>query len=1001
MTASTARQAEQFRYLLDQRQQLGFLCDVDEWRVIPDPPGGRVGSGGSTIHVLSTLAGEDDADRSLRNRRTLILHGGGKSRRMPAYSICGKLFAPLPTTGNSVLPTTLFDLQLQRYMQLPARPGGQVIICAGDVLLDFDADRVRLDHDGLTGVATHVSPEEACEHGVFADVRRNGRVHRYLQKPSVSTVDQQGAINAGGQAAIDLGIMSFSPHFAGKLIDVNKQLCARTEYTDVVPLDFYTEICCALGSSDFPEYARTVAEHGASDLDESALRLIRDSLGEEPFFCSTVPDCQFLHFGTSADYLRSAQQLRATRTVGSPAVHSDPLIINSRLTRSQVNGRDAWVEGTVSSADLRLDGRNLLVGADLKEPRRLREGTCLDVIPGETEEEEPVYFYRLYGIDDTFKGRLEQDTCTFLNHPIRTWLDRHGVSEDDVWGDIPQADRSLWNARLFPASPDPDANDLVLWMQEESARSGILQRWKERRRYSVMEIAERADWRRFWQRRRAVRTDTLIHTLPHCVLSDEEFSARELAHLLRSADDPTRHCVQLLESVPDQARALERARILHTLGSVLEDIDLPGREMERVKEAFRAAYPDREPEGHLPETLKSCAADTVRTALVGSISPPASRPQRGIKTDEIVWGRAPVRLDLAGGWTDTPPYTLEHGGSVVNVAANLNGQPPIQAFARLCDQPRIKLSSIDLGITETITTLDELGAYRDPEGEFSIARAALALCGFQPGNEVWNGPDNLEEMLEAFGGGIELTTLCAVPKGSGLGTSSILGAVLLATVRRLLGSEPTDRELFHQVLVLEQMLTTGGGWQDQIGGVIGGVKLISTDPGMEPDPEIRWLHPEILCPSTNERRTLLYYTGVTRLAKNILQQVVGRYLDREPEYLRCMEQLAAECSHVREALERRDAAQLGATLDRVWETNKRLDPNSTNARVEEIMDRVSEYVAGAKLLGAGGGGFMLMVCPDEEAARRCREDLEADPPNDLARFYDFRVNDRGLEVTVS
>ena len=95
-------------------------------------------------------------------------------------------------------------------------------------------------------------------------------------------------------------------------------------------------------------------------------------------------------------------------------------------------------------------------------------------------------------------------------------------------------------------------------------------------------------------------------------------------------------------------------------------------------------------------------------------------------------------------------------------------------------------------------------------------------------------------MLIEFGGGIELTTLVGIPKGSGLGTSSILGAVIMAVIRRMLGRPQNQRELFHDVLRLEQALTTGGGWQDQIGGGVGGTKITSTACGMFPDPRIHY-----------------------------------------------------------------------------------------------------------------------------------------------------------------
>lgn len=65
--------------------------------------------------------------------------------------------------------------------------------------------------------------------------------------------------------------------------------------------------------------------------------------------------------------------------------------------------------------------------------------------------------------------------------------------------------------------------------------------------------------------------------------------------------------------------------------------------------------------------------------------------------------RSPVRLDLAGGWTDTPPYCFLHGGHVVNLAVELNGQPPIQVFARVGAEPGITLRSIDLGISQQLS----------------------------------------------------------------------------------------------------------------------------------------------------------------------------------------------------------------------------------------------------------------------------------------------------------
>ncbi|MHC4783037.1 MAG: GHMP family kinase ATP-binding protein [Planctomycetota bacterium] len=255
-------------------------------------------------------------------------------------------------------------------------------------------------------------------------------------------------------------------------------------------------------------------------------------------------------------------------------------------------------------------------------------------------------------------------------------------------------------------------------------------------------------------------------------------------------------------------------------------------------------------------------------------------------------------------------------------------------------------------------------------------------------------------MLTQFGGGIELTTLAAIPKGSGLGTSSIMGAVIVAAINRAIGKELSDKELFNAVLKLEQALTTGGGWQDQIGGVLEGVKLILTDPGLVPDPSMQYLRRDVIDPALNDGRTLLYYTGITRLAKNILKEVVGKYLNRDRHVMRVLGQIRQAASDGAEAFLKMDYPRFGSILDRSWQLNKALDPNSSNQKVESLFERISSHVYGAKLLGAGGGGFVLMACKSNEDTMFLREDLTSNPSEPNARFFDYDVSSDGLVVTV-
>ncbi|MBM3293567.1 MAG: hypothetical protein FJY82_03495 [Candidatus Aminicenantes bacterium] len=463
------------------------------------------------------------------------------------------------------------------------------------------------------------------------------------------------------------------------------------------------------------------------------------------------------------------------------------------------------------------------------------------------------------------------------------------------------------------------------------------------------------------------------------------------------------------------ADRLELARVIHSLGTALR----AGRLFRRASwTAFRRRFLSSitpaeraglEACGLLPpadfrawaRALRESAFDTVGRTIVFGGRRRLSHPRNCLRSDEIVWGRASARLDLGGGWTDTPPYSLECGGCVINAAVTLNGQPPIQVYARVTSRLDIRINSIDHGADLRIRELDELLDYKDPASRFGLAKAALALSGFSPAHARWPaGVRTLSAMLDRFGGGLELTTLAAIPSGSGLGTSSIMGAVLAAVISRMTGRALAPDELFNRVLQLEQELTTGGGWQDQIGGVLPGVKMITTKAGLVPDPLVHYVPADLLDPGRNGGTTLLYYTGLRRLAKNILRSVVGRYLDRDKATVETLRRLHAFPPQMVDAMSRKDHRRFGELIDVAWNLNKRIDPDSTTPEIEAVLGRIRRHIWGAKLLGAGGGGFLLVVCKSAGDAAAVRRLLSVRPPNPRARFFDYEVDDRGLTVTV-
>ena len=383
-----------------------------------------------------------------------------------------------------------------------------------------------------------------------------------------------------------------------------------------------------------------------------------------------------------------------------------------------------------------------------------------------------------------------------------------------------------------------------------------------------------------------------------------------------------------------------------------------------------------------------------------SALPPQPSPRLSVHHDQIVWARSPVRIDIAGGWTDTPPYCLLEGGSVVNLAIELNGEQPLQAFIKPSKEHRITLRSIDLGASEVVTTFDELRQFNRVGSPFSIPKAALALAGFLP--EFCAGPHpSLEAQLKDFGCGIELTMLSAIPAGSGLGTSSILAATVLAAVSDFCSLAWDKSELGLRTLVLEQLLTTGGGWQDQFGGLLGGVKLLQTQSGFQQTPLVRWLPTDLYTAPDHRACHLLYYTGITRTAKQILAEIVRRMFLNHHDQLLLLRQMRRQAYDMFEAIQRQDFMQMGLLVGKTWQQNQQLDSGTNPASIHRLTQLIDDLCLGYKLPGAGGGGYLYMVAKDPGAAARIRHILSDNGLNRNARFVDMTLSQTGLQVSRS
>ncbi|HRZ99526.1 MAG TPA: bifunctional fucokinase/fucose-1-phosphate guanylyltransferase, partial [Candidatus Paceibacterota bacterium] len=692
-----------------------------------------------------------------------------------------------------------------------------------------------------------------------------------------------------------------------------------------------------------------------------------------------LPEAAFFHFGATRQMIESIsalQNLELDETkLGRAGARRNPdqFLQNSNFQYRLgcEENHTLWVENSWIPSTWRLGCNHVLTGVPENHwDLCLESGVCLDFVPVADDLD----CVRFYGMDDEFRGRIGNPGTLWLNQPIRNWFAARNLDFTEAGLD---AQQDIQQAPLFPVLTTSQTDPRFLeWLFASAPvpNRSFADQWRNCRRLSAEQISREVSLRLLYERRTNNRRQTLLPLLKNREWNIFfKLNLESTARMFAASTHPVPASEPRKTTEPMQSVRLEMFR-----AAVMRHRNEPGWE-ESEDRAFECLREMVEREARLSPVL----------------------PHRCVLEDQIVWGRSPVRLDLAGGWTDTPPFCIENGGRVVNLGVDLNGQPPIQVFARLCERPELVVRSIDLGVEQTIRTYPELESFIDPGNEFALAKAAFALAGFLPRFHAQGGYSSLEEQLRRFGGGLEVSLLAAVPKGSGLGTSSILAATLLATLGEVCGLNWDLNILFSRTLALEQMLTTGGGWQDQAGGIYRGVKMIETAAGLRQRATLRWL-PEHLFEATHANTTiLLYYTGLTRLAKGILHEVVRGVFLNDPRHLDILAEIGSNAETAFQAIQQDDYSALARAVHRSWRLNQSLDKGTNPPAVQAILDSVQDYLEAAKLLGAGGGGYLLMMAKDPEAARRIQATLQASPPNPRARFVQFSLSSTGLQLTRS
>jgi D-glycero-alpha-D-manno-heptose-7-phosphate kinase len=289
--------------------------------------------------------------------------------------------------------------------------------------------------------------------------------------------------------------------------------------------------------------------------------------------------------------------------------------------------------------------------------------------------------------------------------------------------------------------------------------------------------------------------------------------------------------------------------------------------------------------------------------------------------------QTPLRIGLLGGGTDLPDYYREHGGRVLNCA--IDKYVYVIVKERFDDDIYVNYSK-----KEIVTAVEDL--------EHELVREAMLMTG------VANG--------------VEITTLADIPSaGSGLGSSSAVTVGLLHALFAYRGRQVTAEELAERACAIEiERCRKPIGKQDQYIAAFGGIRDIRFGPGddvlageLALSPAERW---------ALQHQIMLFYTGITRSADTILAEQTANIEATRPQ-LDILRDLAGFGA---DQLRSGDIDALGGAIREGWEAKRKLASGVSNHQIDLAVTRALDAGAsGAKLTGAGGGGFLLVICPME------------------------------------
>ncbi|CAF2470744.1 unnamed protein product [Rotaria sp. Silwood2] len=1026
VTASDQESAYAFDFILRQRQQYG-LIDKSTIILTVNDPQEKLGSGGATLNALLVAT-------------EILSAKAGYSGRIFPYDACHRSLATLPARFGPNRPWLLTNLDLLIYdfnnliasSQLPY--GVWISSTDAFVTLPKSGIQVPLDSD-IHVLATLEDIQYATGHGVYIINKEKNIVTNILYRASIDELNKY-ANNDHKVPTVDFHAIPPLDGCTYEGIDSGSQPNKLSLY-----FDFLLAACIDVS---FDEYLSSSYRNYTNDLIKQSEAFLWNQLnGKTKFTCGILPNnYHFQYIDTKWPYLNK-NNIHSQREdiqwssiqhsmIDKKQIQTQNLSIINSIVYNECNlGENVAIHNSIVGNRVTLGDNCCILSVDFsKEDFHLTlpsdviiQRIILSLQRTSDTSNNQLDVYTIIGIHDNVDRVFTDEDFTILNMSWNKFKGQTGIDVWDLWPDLQNnpEKRTLANAHLYPVlhfNNISSLNDDLLWLFNPS--NELRQRWKSSWRLSLNDVLTRADLYK-----EIVRRQDLFHRISRQKILDllvlhgskQKIDDSYLALLKQTIADGhskdmldafDRACLtnynklQILSclfsaiantlaelaggdraglrSGPYLNREWQYALLMFEEGKYLLSIQhlIKQRQlwMDRSDLLIRAArHYDGATQTLIKQGVLTCRS---KCSIDNTYKSTLSHPKHRQVTVEC-----PVRLDLSGGWTDTPPICYEHGGSVLNVAITINGQRPIGARAHLVESTSIPFVTFVLkGEQEKDDKIYELHQliqftdYNQPQRPGALLKTCCIFTGIIDINAAQEMTLSEQLKKNLFGCSLILEAWSNVPVGSGLGTSSILAGAILLALWHLIGIENiTDSMIIHGVLVVEQMMTTGGGWQDQIGGLLPAFKLGKSNAQLPLEVDWRQLNVK----DTNntifwddfDERLILVYTGQTRLARNLLQSVLRNWYSGIISQL--FDELEENAIKAAKAVEQGNLSKLGECMSIYWQQKLRVAPGSEPETCRRLIDLLTPYIYGVTLAGAGGGGFLAALAKTSDDARKCRE----------------------------